>query len=155
MNLTCHLSSIYRLLLASLVLSFALSLSLPSYAEQAIQSQKYDIHYNAFNTMMVTPEIAQAYGFTRARNRALLNVSVIDNVTKKSLPAVVTGTRKNIIGQILPLEFLQINEQNAIYYIAQLRFTEEEMWRFELQIQPDLNADAIPLKFSQTFFLEQ
>jgi hypothetical protein len=105
--------------------------------------------------MMVTPEVAQSYGFTRARNRALLNISVIDSTTKKPLPAVVTGTRTNIIGQVLPLEFLQIKEQNAIYYIAQLRFTEEEMWRFELKIQPDLNANAIPLKFNQTFYLEQ
>ena len=99
--------------------------------------------------------MAQSYGFTRARNRALLNISVIDSDTKKPMPAVVTGTRTNIIGQVLPLEFLQIKEQNAIYYIAQLRFTEEEMWRFELQIQPDLNADSVPLKFSQTFYLEQ
>ncbi len=146
-----HHSLVFLLVLASLTLSLAL----PSYAEQAIHSQKYDIHYNAFNTMIVTPEVAQTYGFTRARNRALLNVSVIDKVTKKSLPAVVTGTRTNIIGQVLPLEFQQIKEQNAIYYIAQLRFTEEEMWRFELKIQPDLNAKAIPLKFSQIFYLEQ
>jgi len=150
-----HFSFIFRLLLASLPLSLALTWALPSYAEQAIHSQKYDIHYNAFNTMIVTPDVAQTYGFTRARNRALLNVSVIDKVTKKPLPAVVTGTRTNIIGQVLPLEFQQITEQNAIYYIAQLRFTEEEMWRFELKIQPDLNAKAIPLKFSQTFYLEQ
>ena len=155
MNSKSHLSFILRLFLSSLGLSLALTWSLPSYAEQAIHSQKYDIHYNAFNTMIVTPEVAQTYGFTRARNRALLNVSVIDKVTKKSLPAVVTGTRTNIIGQVLPLEFQQIKEQNAIYYIAQLRFTEEEMWRFELKIQPDLNAKAIPLKFSQIFYLEQ
>jgi len=147
MNSIRHLSLICCLLLASL--------ALPAYAEQAIHSQKYDIHYNAFNTMMVTPEVAQSYGFTRARNRALLNVSVIDRITKRPLAAVVTGTRTNIIGQMIPLEFLQIKEQNAIYYIAQLRFTEQEMWRFELKIQPDLNADAIPLKFSQTFYLEQ
>jgi hypothetical protein len=151
MNTARHLSVIICLLLASL----ALALALPSHAEQAIYSQKYDIHYNAFNTMMVTPEVAQSYGFTRARNRALLNISVIDSTTKKPLPAVVTGTRTNIIGQVLPLEFLQIKEQNAIYYIAQLRFTEEELWRFELKIQPDLNANAIPLKFNQTFYLEQ
>jgi hypothetical protein len=151
MNTARHLSVIICLLLASL----ALALALPSHAEQAIYSQKYDIHYNAFNTMMVTPEVAQSYGFTRARNRALLNISVIDSTTKKPLPAVVTGTRTNIIGQVLPLEFLQIKEQNAIYYIAQLRFTEEEMWRFELKIQPDLNANPIPLKFNQTFYLEQ
>ena len=147
MNPTRYFSFIYCLLLASL--------TLPSYAEQAIYSPDYDIHYNAFNTMMVPPEVAQSYGFTRARNRALLNISVLDSSTKKALPAVVTGTRTNIIGQLLPLEFVQIKEQNAIYYIAQLRFTEEEMWRFELQIQPDLNADAIPLKFSQTFYLEK
>ena len=155
MNPARHFSFIFRLLLASLGLSLALTWALPSYAEQAIHSQKYDIHYNAFNTMIVTPDVAQTYGFTRARNRALLNVSVIDKVTRKPLPAVVTGTRTNIIGQVLPLEFEQIKEQNAIYYIAQLRFTEEEMWRFELKIQPDLNAKAIPLKFSQTFYLEQ
>jgi len=147
MNPARYFSFIYCLLLASL--------TLPSYAEQAIYSPDYDIHYNAFNTMMVPPEVAQSYGFTRARNRALLNISVLDSSTKKALPAVVTGTRTNIVGQLLPLEFVQIKEQNAIYYIAQLRFTEEEMWRFELQIQPDLNADAIPLKFSQTFYLEK
>jgi hypothetical protein len=56
---------------------------------------------------------------------------------------------------MLRLEFVQIKEENAIYYIAPLRFTEEESWRFELQVQPDLNAPAIPLKFSQTFYLEQ
>jgi len=151
MSLKTHHSLISRLVLASLTFPFALL----SFAEQAIHSQKYDIHYNAFNTMMVTPGVAQTYGFTRARNRALLNVAVIDKATKRSLAAMVTGTRTNIVGQVLPLEFQQIKEQNTIYYIAQLRFTEEEMWRFELKIQPDLNAKVIPLKFSQTFYLEQ
>lgn len=151
MNPIRNLSAISCSLLASLVFSWAQ----PSYAEQAIHSQKYDIHYNAFNTMMVTPQTAQAYGFTRARNRALLNISVLDKVTKKSLPAVVTGTRTNIVGQVLQLEFQPIKEADAIYYIAQLRFTEGEMWRFKLSIQPDLNAQAIPLKFSQKFYLEQ
>ena len=147
MTTTRHLSLTCGLLLASLIL--------PSHAEQAIQSQNYDIHYNAFNTMIVPPKVAQTYGFTRARNRALLNISIIDNTTKEPLPAMVTGTRTNILGQLIKLEFIQVKEQNAIYYIAPLRFTEGEMWRFEVQIQPDLKSDAIPLKFSQSFYLEQ
>lgn len=142
-----HLSLICGLLFASL--------TLPIHAEQAIQSQNYAIHYNAFNTMIVSPEVAQTYGFTRARNRALLNISIIDNTTKEALPAMVTGTRTNIVGQLIKLEFIQVKEKNAIYYIAPLRFTEGEMWRFDLQIQPDLKSDAIPLKFSQSFYLEQ
>jgi hypothetical protein len=142
-----HLSLICGLLFASL--------TLPIHAEQAIQSQNYAIHYNAFNTMIVSPEVAQTYGFTRARNRALLNISIIDNTTKEPLPAMVTGTRTNIVGQLIKLEFIQVKEKNAIYYIAPLRFTEGEMWRCDLQIQPDLKCDAIPLKFSQSFYLEQ
>ena len=142
-----HLSLICGLLFASL--------TLPIHAEQAIQSQNYAIHYNAFNTMIVSPEVAQTYGFTRARNRALLNISIIDNTTKEPLPAMVTGTRTNIVGQLIKLEFIQVKEKNAIYYIAPLRFTEGEMWRFDLQIQPDLKSDTIPLKFSQSFYLEQ
>ena len=142
-----HLSLICGLLFASL--------TLPIHAEKAIQSQNYAIHYNAFNTMIVSPEVAQTYGFTRARNRALLNISIIDNTTKEPLPAMVTGTRTNIVGQLIKLEFIQVKEKNAIYYIAPLRFTEGEMWRFDLQIQPDLKSDAIPLKFSQSFYLEQ
>ena len=39
--------------------------------------------------------------------------------------------------------------------LVTIRFTEEEMWRFELTVQPDLNAKPIPLKFSQIFYLEQ
>ena len=142
-----HLSLIGGLLFASL--------TPPIHAEQAIQSQNYTIHYNAFNTMIVLPKVAQRYGFTRARNRALLNISIIDNTTKEPLPAMVKGTRTNIVGQLIKLEFVQIKEQNAIYYIAPLRFTEGEMWRFEVQVQPDLKSDAIPLKFSQSFYLEQ
>jgi hypothetical protein len=142
-----HLTLICGLLFASL--------TLPIHAEQAIQSQNYAIHYNAFNTMIVSPEVAQTYGFTRARNRALLNISIIDNTTKGPLPAMVTGTRTNIVGQLIKLEFIQVKEKNAIYYIAPLRFTEGEMWRFDLQIHPDLKSDAIPLKFSQSFYLEQ
>jgi hypothetical protein len=126
-----------------------------SYAEQLIESDKYEIHYNAFNTMIVPSDTAQTYGFTRARNRALLNISVLDRATKTPLSAVVSGTRSNIVGQVLPLEFQKIKEANAIYYIAQLRFSEAELWRFDLSIQPNLDEDPIPLKFNQTFYLEQ
>ncbi len=136
-------------------LCFALLLSLNLYAEQKLETPDYDIHYNAFNTMMVTPEVAQTYNFTRARNRALLNVSVLDATSKQPLMAHVKGQRKNLVGQIYDLEFQQIVEQGAIYYIAELRFSEAEMWRFDVQVQPDPHKPAIPLKFSQKFYLEQ
>ncbi len=124
-------------------------------AEQVLETPKYHIHYNAFNTMMVTREVASHYGFTRARNRALVNISVLDANTQEALPTQIHGTHKNLIGQVYPLTFQQIVEQNAIYYIAELRFSEAELWRFDIKIQPDPFANPIPLRFSQTFYLEQ
>lgn len=142
--------------LSSIVsLCFALLLSFTLQAEQKLETPNYEIHYNAFNTMMVTPEVAQTYGFTRARNRALLNVSVLDANSKAPLMAHVKGQRKNLVGQIYDLEFQQIVEQGAIYYIAELRFSEAEMWRFDVLVQPDPHKPAIPLKFNQKFYLEQ
>lgn len=142
-------------LLRIISLSFALLISFSVSAEQKLETPNYDIHYNAFNTMMVTPEVAQTYGFTRARNRALLNVSILDANTQQPLMAHVKGQRKNLVGQIYDLEFQQIVEQGAIYYIAELRFSEAEMWRFDVQVQPDPHKPAIPLKFSQKFYIEQ
>ena len=126
-----------------------------AYAEQALETTQYHIHYNAFNTMMVTPEIASSYDFTRARNRALLNISVLDANTKAPLSAQIKGSRKNLVGQVYPLDFEQIVEQNAIYYIAEMRFSEAELWRFDIKVQPDPFQTPIPLRFNQTFYLEQ
>ncbi len=144
-----------RSMLISTLASLAIFSSSTSYAEQMLETTDYQIHYNAFNTMMVTPEVAQSLGFTRARNRALLNVSVLDANTKAPMMAMVKGQRKNLLGQIHPLEFQQVVEQGAIYYIAELRFSEAEMWNFDVQVQPDPHRPAVPLKFTQTFYIEQ
>jgi len=142
-------------MLISTLASLAIFCSSTSYAEQMLETTDYQIHYNAFNTMMVIPEVAQALGFTRARNRALLNVSILDADTKQPMMAMVKGQRKNLLGQSYALEFQQVVEQGAIYYIAELRFSEAEMWKFDIQVQPDPHAPAIPLKFTQTFYIEQ
>ncbi|MCP4881389.1 MAG: DUF4426 domain-containing protein, partial [Gammaproteobacteria bacterium] len=111
-----------RHLLVVIVTTISIISSNFSQAEQALETNNYQIHYNAFNTMVVSPQVAQSFGFVRARNRALLNISVLDANTKKPLMAMVKGQRKNLMGQIYPLEFQQIVEQGAIYYIAELRF---------------------------------
>ncbi|MCP4789099.1 MAG: DUF4426 domain-containing protein [Gammaproteobacteria bacterium] len=144
-----------RHLLVVIVTTISIISSNFSQAEQALETNNYQIHYNAFNTMVVSPQVAQSFGFVRARNRALLNISVLDANTKKPLMAMVKGQRKNLMGQIYPLEFQQIVEQGAIYYIAELRFSEAELWQFDIQVQPDPHNPAIPLKFTQTFYLQQ
>ena len=58
------------------------------------------------------------------------------------------------LGQVTPLQFKQISEGEAIYYLAQFPFNEREMLNFTLNVQ---RADEAPHSFSfdQEFFPDE
>jgi hypothetical protein len=49
-------------------------------AQQSQDFGDYVVHYNALNTNLIPPQVAQGYGITRSPNRALLNVTVMKKV---------------------------------------------------------------------------
>jgi hypothetical protein len=137
----------------ALLFSFTLVNSVQ--AEQSLTQNGYEVHYNAFNSGFLTPEVAQANGLTRSKVMALLNVSVLkiaDDGTKRPVNALVSGEAKNLIGQIKTISFKKIDEGDAIYYLGSFRFSDEEMLTFDLDVQPDPNQSPISVRFSQTFY---
>lgn len=137
----------------ALVCSFALINS--AQAEQSLTQNGYEVHYNAFNSGFLTPEVAQANGLTRSKVMALLNVSVLkieDDGSRRPVNALVSGEAKNLIGQIKTISFKKIDEGDAIYYLGSFRFSDEELLNFDLDVQPDPNQSAISVRFSQTFY---
>lgn len=125
-------------------------------AEQKISDGQYEIHYNAFNSSFLQPDVAQRYGLTRSQYRALINVSVLkvnEDGSKTPARALVKGQAANLLQQAQTLEFQQIDEGNAIYYIGGFRFTEDEKLRIDLQVQPDPNAKPYSIEFEQTFYV--
>ena len=124
-------------------------------AEQSLTQNGYEVHYNAFNSGFLTPEVAQANGLTRSKVMALLNVSVLkieDDGTKRPVNALVSGEARNLIGQIKTISFKKIDEGDAIYYLGSFRFSDEELLNFDLDVQPDPNQSPITVRFSQTFY---
>ena len=93
----------------TLLFSFTLINSVQ--AEQSLTQNGYEVHYNAFNSGFLTPEVAQANGLTRSKVMALLNVSVLkiaDDGTKRPVNALVSGEAKNLIGQIKTISFKKL-----------------------------------------------
>ena len=87
-----------------------------------------DVHYIALNSTLIPADIAKNYDITRSKINALINISVLDN-TKDGKPAKhvgISGVAKNLLGHTKDLEFVEVVEGDAIYYLAQLRFTNEE-----------------------------
>jgi hypothetical protein len=110
----------------------------------------WDVHYVLIPTTFLNKNIAANYGIDRGRDRALLNISVLaDDGTPSA--ARVSGVVTNLLGQQQPLEFSEVREESAIYYLASVKHTDREVLRFEVNILP---ADEIPaqLKFQQQVY---
>lgn len=113
-----------------------------------------NVHYMAISSTFFTPEIAKAYGIKRSRYNGLINISVLDN-TQKGNPAKtvsINGQAKNNLGQFKTLEFKEVKEGDAIYYLAQINYHNEETVHFTLEIN-DGSAQQT-LKFSQKFYVD-
>jgi len=142
--------------LLKLLFIFALSLaSLNSYAENSKEFGDYVIHYNAFRSDTISPEVAKQYGLTRANNRVLINIAVLKkvmNTTGKPTSSKVTGHASNLTGQLKSLEFKKITEGNAIYYLANTTISDGEFLKFDIKIMPDGETRAARLRFDKRFF---
>lgn len=136
---------------------FTLAFSSNSLSEQKKTFADYDVHYSVVNSTFITAQVASAYGITRGKNRAFLNISVRKINTdgsNKEKRAIVTGKTSDMIHSIA-LDFKEIIEQGAIYYIAEFNFNDKDVRRFDIKIQPDPNIEPYTLTFSQKIYIEQ
>ncbi len=137
---------------------FILVLSLgsaASYAESSKEFGDYVVHYNAFRSDTISPDVAKQYGLARANNRILINIAVLKkvmNTTGKPTKSKVTGHASNLTGQLKKLEFKEINEGNAIYYLAEAKISDGEFLKFDIQIIPEGETRPARLKFDKRFF---
>ncbi|MEE8059462.1 MAG: DUF4426 domain-containing protein [Pseudomonadales bacterium] len=141
----------YCLLLIAVLLSSNL------YAEQKKVFGDYDVHYSVITSTFITPEVAKNYGIIRGKNRALVNIAIRKRLAKgasKAQKALVKGSCSDLI-HTAELNFKEINQQDAIYYIAELRFNNKEMRTFTIKVQPDSNIAAYTLKFSKTLYIDK
>lgn len=128
-------------------------LSSQANAERFQTFDNFEVHFNALNTTFLTPEVAKTYSIQRSKVRGLLNVAVLDSASNnKPVTAMVTGQVRNLVGQIQDLSFKLVREGVAVYYIADFRFTNDEILNFTLQVQPDPNSGAYPVEFKQHFY---
>lgn len=124
-------------------------------AEQKASQGNLDVHYSAFNSLFLRPQIAKQHGLTRSPSIAILHISARTNHSpgnSASVPARIEGEMINLLSQRTALEFQEIQEPSAWYYLATFPFTDGEMLRFEFHVLAD--GKTIPLNFSQQFYRE-
>ena len=136
-----------------LVWLLALLFTLPALAERKQSVGDYEVHYIAFNSGFLQPDIAAAAGLVRSKTLGVVNVSVLKS--GRPVSAQVSGAVKNLLGQDYPLTFRLLKEgDEAIYYLAQFPFESRETLRFNLNVQPT-GVAPINFDFTQEFFPDE
>ncbi|WKE66174.1 DUF4426 domain-containing protein [Gallaecimonas kandeliae] len=141
-------------LFRALAVILLLAWQLPASAEQMMKFGQYDVHYQALPTTFLTPQVASTYHIERSRYQGLVNIAVLDSGNNQAAVAAdLKGEARNLLGNVIELKFKEIREGNAIYYIATLPYTNEERFRFSIDITPP-GGKTFTLKFEQQFYVD-
>ena len=122
-------------------------------AEQKVTVNGYEVHYIVLPTTFLNSSIASQYRLPRGRDRALINVSILDP-TGNAITANVVGSSRNLLEQKQQFEFREIVEGDAIYYLAVMRHADEEHHRFHIEVElPD--SRRADIRFQQKMYWEE
>jgi len=116
---------------------------------------EYEVHYIAFTSTFLDPEVAKQYELVRSKALGVVNISVIKidaDGKRKAVGAVVETKMSNDIQQQQFLSFQQVVEGQAIYYLAQLQFRQGEILTFDTTVYPEGSVKPLQLRFTQNFY---
>ncbi len=129
----------------------ALGLIPTSFAEQLERFGNIEAHYVVLASTRIKPQIAERHGIVRGEDRALVNIALRDE--NEPIRGRISGSATNLIGQVTELRFREVLEEEAIYYLATLAHTHEEIFRFDIEIRIP-GASPHHIRFQQKLYVE-
>lgn len=151
-----HSLAAWRLLLAGLCTALCLFAVTARADSQTFGD--YTVHYIAVNSTFIRPEIAAQYGIERNRRGAFLNISVLKNNADGSttpVTATISGGKRNLMQQSGSIDFKEVREGEAIYYLGQFTFSNAELLRFTVQVQPESQGPTHEIEWTTTLYADQ
>jgi hypothetical protein len=121
-------------------------------AEQKKKLGNWDVHYIAFPATFLTPEIAVKNDIQRSKFSGVINISVLDSTSQQAQQVTISGIAKDLFGRQRKLEFNQVMEGEAVYYLTTVPYQNEQLYNFTIDISQ--GSQQQQLSFSHTFFVD-
>jgi hypothetical protein len=112
------------------------------------------VHFSAQSTDQLPPEVARAYNIVRSKNRAMLNVSVLQESDMSAVVADVSVKTVNLTGQLKSVTMRQIDEGDAIYYIGEVAIANRETLVFDISVRAEGSEQTSDVRFKRQFFTD-
>jgi len=135
-----------------------LTFASPMLAQQSVMFGPYELHYSVVNTTFLEPQVASTYGITRGKQHAILNLALrehLDDGGEVARVMQLQGRTRDLIQQEQNLEFMEIREGQAIYYLADFKFINEEWRFFEVDFRPEGADRTYTFKLKHQLYMDE
>lgn len=122
--------------------------SLNALAQQSERFDQFELHRSVVYTTFLSSDVAARYGIARGDDKAILTLSVRDAEAgdTQGRPMLIKGRTWDLM-QGNDLEFKEIREGRATYYIAPFEFINREWRFFEFDFRPEGSDRSYHYKF--------
>lgn len=112
------------------------------------------VYYNVFNSTMIPADVAKNLDLVRAKDRVYLNVAAVKKSGGNGITAEVSGYYRNLMQQKLPLKFIEIKEATATYYLAPIRFNNEEILHIDINVNIPNSDDSASFTITKKLYTD-
>ncbi len=144
-----------RIVTTLLLLISAGAMTVYAGAEPFTKFGDYTVIHTVFSSDRVDEKTASIHNLVRAKDRALLNLSIVKNDTgdaMRGLPAIMSGSVVNLMQQRRELQFIEVREGDAAYYLAPFLIHNEEVLHFSLSVEHD--GKTYDVKFTKKLYID-
>ena len=120
-------------------------------AEYSAVFGDFRVFFHAISTDEVPPEVARSVGVVRAKNRALLNISVLRLEDSAAVEAEVAVKASNLTGQLKPITMRKVEQGEAIYYLGELSVNNRETIIFDISVTPAGSEDTFEVRTKRIY----
>jgi len=119
-----------------LCMIFCVAFSAQAQENTSLELDNHIVYYNVFNSTLIPADVAKLEGLVRAKNQVYVNVAMVKKTGGNGIAMKVSGVRRNLMQQSFDLDFIEIKEAIATYYLAPIRFNNEEILHIDITVQP-------------------
>ncbi|QIB50585.1 DUF4426 domain-containing protein [Pseudomonas sp. OIL-1] len=115
------------------------------------------VYRTVFNSSYLPPETAANVGLERGPTHGVINIAVQRQTPEGPEPidAIVEGNVRNVLEQRQDLDFIRVQEEEAIYFVANYTAAQRGVLRFEVSVQAEEGAPEHTMTFMQEFYPDE
>ena len=117
------------------------------------ETPEHIVYFSSIDSRLVPPLVARAHGLPRGPRYLTVSVSVHALDSQTAVSALVRGEVTNLLAQQVDLQFREIREQDALYYLATHTADQQDTHHYRLIVQPQGMAQEgeTPVPIEVTF----